>query len=217
MPDLATQLVIALCVLLTVWYAVGWLLNRRRGERLLEWIVRALRAGGEQTTVARLGTSGFQVNVSRARAPFKAIEATVLLQPREVLLLWILNLLRGRTDSLVLRCTLRTPPRADVEVVSKKGALAKRVMKGIDESGWSHQDMPGGLIVAFRSKAGQQQADALSHLVQDLSPRLVRLSLSKKAPHLLANLSLAGLDQQSVALLISSLRDVAQAIAPGRR
>ncbi len=217
MPDLATQLVIALCVLLTVWYVVGWLLNRRRGERLLEWLVRALRASGDQTTVARLGTSGFQVNVNKARAPFKAIEATVLLQPREVLLLWILNRLRGRTDSLVLRGTLRTPPRGDVEVANKKGPLARRLMKGIDESGWSRQDTPSGLIVASRGKAGEQQAHAISHLLQDPTPRLVRLSLSKKVPHLLANLSLAGVDEETVTLLISSVRDLAQAVAPTRR
>jgi len=53
--------------------------------------------------------------------------------------------------------------------------------------------------------------------VEDLSPRLVRLSLSRKAPHLLANLSLAGLDQESARLLLSALRDLAQTVAGGGR
>jgi hypothetical protein len=217
MPDLATQIVIALCVLLTVWYVVGWRLNRTRGEHLLEWIVRGLRTNGDQITVSRLGMSGYQVNVSKAQAPFKTIEATIVLQPREILLLWILNVLRGRADYLVLKGTLRASPRGAVEVVNKKAPLAKRVLKGTGESGWTRGDTPSGLIMAFRGKGGQQQANAISHLVEDLSPRLVRLSLSTKAPHLFANASLAGLDQKSALLLLTSLRDLAQAAAPGRR
>jgi hypothetical protein len=217
MSNLATQIAIVLCILLAAWYVVGWQLNRRRGERLLEWVIRALRASGEQVTVTRLGTSGFQVNVKRAHAPFEAMEATVLLQPREILLLWILNLLRGRADSLVVRGTLRTPPRGDVEAAGRKSPLAGRLMKGIGESGWSHQETPSGLMVASRGKGGHQQAEAISHLVEDLSPRLVRLSLSKKAPHVLANLSMAGMDEQTVALVLSSLRNVAQTVASGRR
>jgi hypothetical protein len=211
MSDLATQVVIALCVLLTVWYVVGWRLNRTQGERLLEWIVRGLRTSGDQTTVSKLGMSGFQVNVSRAGAPFKTIEATIVLQPREILLLWILNLLRGRSDYLILRATLRSSPRGEVVVVEKKGPLVERVMKGVNESDWTRRDTATGLVMAFRGKGGEQQANAISDLVENLSPRLVRLSLSKKDPHLVANLSLAGLDRESALLLLSSLRDLAQA------
>jgi hypothetical protein len=213
MSDLATQVVIALCLLLTVWYVVGWRLNRTRGGHLLEWIVRGLRASGDQITVSRLGMSGFQVNVRRARAPFKTIEATIILQPREILLLWILNLLRGRSDYLVLKSTLRGSPRGEVEVIGDRGSLIGRVRKGGDENGWTRGDTDSGLAIAFQGKGGQQLADAISQSVEDLSPRLVRLSLGKKAPHLLANLSLAGLDQESALLLLSSLRDLAQAAA----
>jgi len=217
MSDPATQVVIALCVLLTVWYVVGWQLNRTRGGHLLEWLVRGLRTSGDQTTVSKLGMSGFQVNVRKARAPFKTIEATIVLQPREILLLWILNLLRGRSDYLILKATLRSSPRAEVEVVGKRGPLVERVIKGVDESDWTRRDTASGLVMAFRGKGGEQQANAISHLVENISARLVRLSLSEKAPHLLANLSLAGLDQESALLLLSSLRDLAKAAAPGSR
>ena len=97
MSDLSTQAVIGFCILLGIWFVVGWQMNRRHGRRLLEWILQGLRAFGGQITVSRLGTSGFQVNVKKARAPFKRIEATILLEPREILLLWIFNLLgQGR-------------------------------------------------------------------------------------------------------------------------
>jgi hypothetical protein len=215
MSDFTTQVVIAFCALLIIWYIIGWQVNRRHGRRLLEWIIQGLRAFGGQITVSRLGTSGFQVNVKKAHPPFRKIETTILLEPREILLLWLFNLLRGRADYLVFKSTLRASPRGEVEVVKKKGRLARRVLKGLDERAWTRQETVNGLVTACRGKQGQQQADAISHLVGDLSPRLLRLSLSKKAPHFLVGLSLAGLDEQSAPLLLSSLQDLAQTVAPG--
>ena len=216
MSDLATQAVIAFCILLIIWYIVGWQMNRRQGRRLLEWILQGLRALGDQITVSRLGTSGFQVNVRKAQAPFKRLETTILLQPREMLLLWIFNLLRGEADYLVLKGTLRASPQGEVEV-TKRERLARRVLKGLDERAWTRQETTGGLVIACRGQQGQQQAEAISHLVENLSPRLLRLSLSKKAPHLLVSLSLAGLDEQSALLLLSALQNLAQAVTPGGR
>ncbi len=213
MPEIATQAVIAFCVLLVIWYVVGWQVNRRRGMCLLEWIVQGLRASGEQITVSRLGTSGFQVSVGKAQAPFKRIEATILLEPREILLFWIFHLLQGRSDYLVFKGTLRASPQGEVEAMTRRH-LASQVPKGLDEEGWISQETARGLVMAYRGKKGQPQADAISHLVEDLSPRLLRLSLSKKDPHLLVSLSLAGLDEQSALLMLSSLQELAQAITP---
>jgi hypothetical protein len=216
MTEIANQAVIAFCALLVVWYIVGWQMNRRRGERLLEWALQGLRAFGDQITVSRLGTSGFQVNVAKAQAPFKKIEATILLQPREILLLWIFNLLRGRKDHLVFKATLRTWPRGEIEVM-KTGRLSGGVLEELGEKTWTCQETAGGLVMAYRGKQGQQQVDAISHLVENLSARLLRLSLSKKDPHLLVSLSLAGLDGQSALFLFSSLKDLAQAVTPSDR
>jgi hypothetical protein len=214
MTEIANQVVIAFCALLVVWYIVGWQMNQRRGRRLLEWILLGLRAlGGDQITVSRLGTSGFQVSVARVQAPFKRIEATILLEPREILLFWIFHVLRGRADYLVFKGTLRASPRGEVEVV-KKGGLTRQVLGDLDGKAWTRQETGSELVIACRGNKGQQQADGISHLVEELSHRLLRLSLSKKAPHMLVSLSLAGLDEQSAALLISSLQNLAQAVTP---
>jgi hypothetical protein len=215
MSDITTQAVVAFCILLIIWHIVGWQMNRRRGRRLLEWILQGLQTFGGQITASRLGTSGFQVNVRKAQPPFKRIEATIVLEPREILLLWIFNLLRGKADYLVFKGTLRALPRCEVEMVKKRGRLAKRVLKGLDEEAWTRQETDNSLVMAYRGKQSRQQADAISHLAGDLSPRLMRLSLSRKAPHLLVSLSLAGLDEQSALLLFSSLQDLAQSVASG--
>ena len=212
MTEFANQVVIAFCALLVVWYIVGWQMNRGRGELLLEWVLQGLRAFSDQITVSRLGTSGFQVNVGKVQAPFKKMEATILLQPREILLFWIFGLLRGRTDYVILKATLRTWPRGEVEVMKKRGRLAGRELEGLDEEAWTRQETAGGLVIACRGEKGQQQVDAISSLLEDLSPRLLRLSLSKKSPHLLVSLSLAGLDKQSALLLFASLQELAQIV-----
>jgi hypothetical protein len=183
---------------------------------LLEWIVQGLRALGDQITVSRLGTSGFQVHVGKVQPPFKKIEVTILLEPREILLFWLFNLLRGKADSLVFKGTLRAWPQGEIEVM-KRSRLGKQVLKGLDEETWTCQETASGLVMACRGQKGQQQAAAISHLVEDLSPRLLRLSLSNKDPHFLVSLSLAGLDEQSALFLLSSLRDLAQVVTPSGR
>jgi hypothetical protein len=218
MAEIANQVVIAFCALLVVWYIVGRQMNQRRGRRLLEWILQGLRAlGGDQITVSRLGTSGFQINVVKVQAPFKRIEGTILLEPRENLVFWIFNVLRGRADYLILKGTLRASPRGEVEVIKKRGGLARQVFGDLNGKGWTRQETASGLVIACRGNKGQQQAGAISHLVENLSSRLLRLSLSKKAPHVLVSLSLAGLDEQSAVLLVSSLQDLAQAATRGSR
>lgn len=213
MADIATQAVIGLSVLLVVWYIVGWQMNRRRGEHLLRWIVQGLRTMGDQITVSRLGTSGFQVNLGKGQAPFKRIEATILLQPRDILLLWIFDLLRGRSDHLVFKATLRAWPRGEVEVM-KTGRLSRHMLKDLDEETWACEETARGLLIAWRGEKGQRQGEAISHLIEGLGPRLLRLSLSKKDPHLLVSLSLAGLNERSAPFLFSSLKDLAQAVTP---
>jgi hypothetical protein len=223
--DLATKAVTALSVLLVLWYFVGRQLNQRRGEELIRWIQKGLPMPAERASVRWIDRSGFQIQVAKvgkvvkkgARSPFRRLELTVLLQPREILLLWGFNVLRGRADSLVFKGTLRTSPQGEVEVVKKGELLARRVLMGLNEEGWTRHEAVGGLVMAWRGKRGPQQVNAISHLVEGLSPRLMRLSLSKKAPHMLVSLSLAGLDERSALSMLSSLWALAQVVTSSGR
>jgi hypothetical protein len=179
MSDIATQAVIAFCVLLVIWYIVGWQMNRRRGRRLLEWTIQGLRAFDGQITVSRLGTSGFQVDVRKAHAPFKRMEATIFLEPREILLLWLSNLLRGGgADYLVFKGTLRASPQGEVEVVKKKGRLARRVLEGLEGRAWTRQETADGLARQTRpaasgghfSSGGRSQPPPAETIAQQESP-----------------------------------------------
>ncbi len=214
MSEIATQGVIALSIALVIWYVVGMQVNRRRASHLLRWIREGVREFGGEATWRGLGTSGFQVTVKGARHPFRRIEMMVLLEPREMLLLWLFNRLRGRRDLMVLKADLRTRPKTEVEVINKGGRIAREVLKAIDEEGWIRGEIGDtNLMVARKGKDIAALAEGLSPLVREHAPYILRISLRKALPHLLVNLSLSGLEAmeaRAVFRLLGRLIEVCQ-------
>jgi len=212
MTDIATQVVIALSIALVVWYFVGAQINRRRARSLVRWIREGVQVFGGQATMRPMGTSGFQVNVEKAKGPFKRVGMMVLLESREMLLLWIFNRLRGQRDLLVLKSDLRTRPKTELEVICKGTRMARRALKGIDET-WAREEMEKGrLIVAHRGKERPGLGENLLPLLREYIPYLLTLSLRKSSPHLLANLSLSGLERVPAEALFGLLKEVAEMV-----
>src|SRR2546422_10590768 len=85
------------------WFALGPLLNIRRGNRLLRWFQPGMTLLGERTTLRWLGSSGVELKVQHALPPLKSAEVFVLLEPRDLPLLWWLFRARGRRDLLIVR------------------------------------------------------------------------------------------------------------------
>src|SRR2546426_639995 len=99
------------------WFALGTLLNIRRGNRLLRWFQPGMTLLGERTTLRWLGSSGVELKVQHALPPLKSAEVFVLLEPRDLPLLWWLFRARGRRDLLIVRAELRTAPRFELEAL----------------------------------------------------------------------------------------------------
>src|SRR3989449_604121 len=78
------------------WFALGTLLNIRRGNRLLRWFQPGMTLLGERTTLRWLGSSGVELKVQHALPPLKSAEVFVLLEPRDLPLLWWLFRARGQ-------------------------------------------------------------------------------------------------------------------------
>ncbi len=213
MADLATQAVIALSILLVVWYVAGSWLNRRRAVSLLRWVREGVQELGGQATMRWLGrTSGFQVSVKGAKRPFKRIEMMILLEPREVLLLWLFNRLRGRRDMMSFRADLRTRPKIELEIVPRRGGMAKKILKAIEEEAWAKGEIEDAdLMVLLRGREVTPLAERLTPLLRECAPHILRLSLRKQSPHFLANLSLPGLEGTGAEALFALLGEVIKA------
>ncbi|MFQ5885736.1 MAG: hypothetical protein ACE5II_00725 [Anaerolineae bacterium] len=204
--QLATQIVIVLSVLLVLWYPFGRRMNRRRGQKALRWVREGVRAYEGQASVNWIGASAFRIDVQGALGPFKRVGMMVLLEAREVLLLWIFNRLRGQGDMLVIKGDLRLKPKTDLEL-TRRGWRARRAMKALEKEGWTIDSLNGMFIACKRD------AEIASRLTSALSVlQLVRLSLRRRSPHLVANFHLSGLEGMTAESLFHLLEKVMEIV-----
>lgn len=214
MSDLATQAVIALSIVLVVWYFVGSQMNRRRAISLLRWIREGLPTLDGEATMNWIGRSAFQVNVQKVKYPFKRMGLMVLLEPREVLLLWLFNHLRGQRDLLVFKAELRNRPKAEVEIMPKGGKITKEVLKAIEGETWTRGEIEDtDLMVIRKGKGAVSLAERLTPLLHEHAPYILRLSLRKESPQFLANLSLSGLEREPAEALFGLLKEMSEEMA----
>jgi len=205
--QLATLMVIGLSVLLVLWYPFGRRMNRRRGLRALRWLREGIRAYEGQVSVNWVGASAFRVDVQGALGPFKRVGMMVLLEAREMLLLWIFNRLRGQGDMLVIKGDLRLKPKTDLEL-TRRGRRAGRAMRALEKEGWT-VDSLNGMFIALKGDA--EIASGLASALSEAAG-LVRLSLRKRSPHLIANVHLSGLEGMTAESLFHFLEKVMEVV-----
>src|SRR5688500_10585716 len=96
-------------------FALGTRRNIRRGNALLTWLQDGLPLLGRKTTFRWLGSTAAVLKIARAEEPFREAEVVVVLEPRDVGLLWAWGRRRGRRDFVILRGWLRRPPIFELE------------------------------------------------------------------------------------------------------
>jgi len=186
--------VIGLCVLLALWYGGGHLVNRSRGQRLFRWLEAGLDVLGGVRESGWIGSpaAGARVNVIHANSPFRRLEITLLLENREMLPLWLFGHLRGRRDGLIIKATLRSPRRGEVEVVPATGQTVRDLHQE-QERPWTWQQGPCGLAIAHRGSGAGPQVAGLEPWVEAYGAHLQRFSWRKADPHIQLQVNVAGL------------------------
>jgi hypothetical protein len=205
--QLATKIIIGLSILLVLWYPFGRQMNRRRSLQVLRWLREGIRVYEGQASVNWIGASAFRVDVQGALAPFKRVGMMVLLEARELLLLWVINRLRGQRDILVIKGDLRLKPKGDLEV-TRRGWRAGRAMRVLEKEGWIVDDLNEMLIAL---KGDKEVASKLASIFSEAAG-LVRLSLRKKSPHLVANFHLSGLEEMTAESLFHFIEKVMEIV-----
>jgi hypothetical protein len=188
--DYALPVLIAVCVFLGVWYFVGLWFNRRRGIRLARTLrERLLAIEAEDLSGRWVNASIFQFVAQRAAAPIGKLAAVLVLESRELALIWLVSLLRKRRDLLVIRLELRSAPRAGVELEAYRSQSKpeRDVRQRIAEPGWE-QTTVNGYTLHYQAGAARL-ADALAALLHEWHGQLTRLSISAASPHLLLSFS----------------------------
>ena len=204
---------IAAAVIVLGWFALGTHLNVRRGNRLLHWLQGGMPRLGERTTLRWLGSSGLELKVQHASAPLKTAEVFILLEPRDLPVLWWLFRARGRRDLLTVRGDLRTPPAYELEVLRRGAWSTRGLERTLQRERWTPVTVPSGSsLVAY----GRGRADRAAELVPlgvlpELS--LVRIAVRNSEPHLEVQWHLTGLRGLESGRVFETLYQIAQRLA----
>ncbi|MFN3476174.1 MAG: hypothetical protein ACK4Z6_01280 [Candidatus Methylomirabilales bacterium] len=177
--SIATQTIIALSFLLVFWYFVGSQMNRRRAKALIRWLHNALQSFGGEATIRWIGRSAFRIAVEKTHEPFRSLQVTVILEPREALLIWLYQRFRGQRDLLVLRGELRQTPRAELEIFQQRGRIGAEVIRMVREAGWLVEPAGAGLLMAYSDRGGEALARELLALLKDFGATIWRMAVRR--------------------------------------
>ena len=186
--DQGTTAVVAVSLLLVTWYVAGHIYNRRRGRRLRRWLETGLGVLGGEREAGWIGSpaSGARINVRQAKSPFRRLVITLLLENREIPLLWLLDCLRGKRDRIIIRATLRSPRSGEVRLPSN--GPSER-----EAGSWMWLNGPQELNLAYRGRNAQRMATALAPWVDTYGSQIRCFHWRKQDPHINLQLKIAGL------------------------
>jgi hypothetical protein len=208
------QILVGVVLLLAVWYVLASIYNRRRGYKIFRWLRDGADMLGDSYQGSWLGSaaSGARITVERAKPPFRRVELIYLLESRELLPLWLFDLLRRKRDHIIFKATVSHARAAEIAIVPASGRAAGRVRAAGDDS-W-HFAEQDGLLIASRGPAAAEVTAGLTPLLQRYGRHVREISWSKKAPQLIAIFNLTHLPDSGPA---SELFHIIQSVIPHSR
>lgn len=206
-PQVALVVVVAVVM---GWFALGVISNIRRGNQLLKWMQTGLPQMGERTTVRWLGSSAVELNIAKAKAPFRRIELVMALEPRDVPWFWVLAHWQGRRDLLIVRGQLAAVPRLEFDLLAP-GSWSERLAHpaAVEWASEPVESMRFRGPAAARSLARQTAAAALA-AARRARPDVWRLSARREYPQFELHLSLPDARQTEAAQFFAAVRATAE-------
>jgi hypothetical protein len=209
--DSGQWIVIGICAVLIAGYAYGYNANRKLAEQVIGWLHTGLKRWGQLTAGGRLGgmATGGRLNIKNATAFFQNIEIIFWLMPRENLLFWLYDLLRGRHDLLVLKFSLRTPPPKDTAIEAGR-RIDRDFRKALEAiTGPTEESKAGGLSFVQRGKSNTA-ADHAVQFLEKYQGLVTRLSVYRQNPQVTIQIRLNPLLGYSAEEYFSSIQELFQ-------
>jgi hypothetical protein len=181
-----------LAILVVAWFAVGTIWNVRKGSAVMRWMHGGLPLMGERTTVRWLGSTTVEMLIREATPPLETVTVVVFLEPRDIPWMWALSRGRGRRDTLIVRGSLRTAPRNDVEVLDPASWSGRDALRRSADEDWLMREPSSveGLSVYYKTPAALQLGDALIDLARRADLTVRRVSVRRTGRGFQAHLAL---------------------------
>jgi hypothetical protein len=206
-------LLAAVAVVILAWFFVGMQMNLVRGNNALRWIKDGLPVLAEKTSLRWLGSSVVQMGMATARAPFKQIDILVMMEPRDVAILWFLTRRQGRRDTLILRGHLLRAARSEFDILDAKSWSGKDALAHLTPDTWQ-QTAFAGMLLAAENSAAAQAAQQLLPVVQRMGGQVVRFSARRTVPNLEIHVTAPWSGQVSSREAMQAFKEIAEALLP---
>ena len=204
------SIAIGLILLVMLWFALGTQRNIRKGNELLRWLQTGLPMLGRKTTMRWLGSSAVELGIVEAEPPIREATVVVVLEPRDVSVLWAYARSRGRRDFLIVRANLRRPPRFSMDVGDPSGWTGR---PEAGEPGWRTVDWPDGCIALAGPGADEALIRSAWDRLGKASEGVWRLTVQPVVPHLEVHLRPPAVTTVPSDRVIAPIRDLATQLA----
>lgn len=214
MSDPTGFVLLVLAVILFLgWFAVGTQYNVRLGNNALKWIQKGLPLVGERATLRWLGSSVVELKIAKAKDPFRSAELLVVMEPRDVPVMWWWARTRGRRDLIILRGQLRAAPHFELEARGLR-AWAQTDLKRDGSPKWIA--VQGGVANSMSADyRGEISPFSINRLIVSASLdglTLTRLAIRRAVPNLEVHFLLPKFDQVSSQRVFNSLRELSEEV-----
>jgi len=210
---LGGSLLVILIVVVMLWFALGTQRNIKKGNDLLKWLQQGLPQLGRKTTLRWLGSSAVQLDIVETRAPFREAQVVVVLEPRDIGLLWAWARARHRRDFMILRGTLRHAPAYEVEAGNPGGWTGGDRLRKLDHVTWEHDAwVERNVGVAHTPGFGTDGVRKAWEALEEASGGVWRLSVRREQPHLEVHVRPPDTRTVTAVALFGTFRDLASAV-----
>lgn len=210
LDGLGPAMLVGLLAVVMLWFAFGTQRNIRRGNEVLTWLQGGLPQLGRRTTLRWLGSSAVELGIADASPPFRDVTVVVVLEPRDVGLLWAFGRARGRRDFVIIRANLRRAPRFGLQVVDPSGWTTSR---NGPEDGWEPIAWPDGTRAHATAGADVAPAEEAWARLAAQSDGVWRLVIQPVVPHLEVHLRPPAPGRVPAAQLAETVRRLAGRLA----
>lgn len=203
LSDPFTLFLVALAGVLIVGYLIGRAVNRGRARAISAWLEPGMRTLGGTPIVQAVNRTAFRVKVTRARAPFSVVTASVVLLSREVLPIWFWEWIRRNSDIVFFHLTLQRSPLIGVEIVNPACELGRRGKDQAERLQWPLATTRGAyhLYCPEGDTSNQHMGELLAHVAAGRhTPH--RVAIRANAPHVLVSFAFSEIQRFSSAELM---------------
>lgn len=215
MPDLGAlgpSLAVGLVLLVMLWFTFGTQRNIRKGNELLRWLQDGLPILGPRTTLRWLGSSAVELGIANAVAPFRDATVVVVLEPRDIGLLWAFARSRGRRDFVIVRANLLRAPRFSLEAGDPRGWTGR--LDEPDEPGWRPLAWPGeGVVARVYGPGDESLLRSTWERLERASGGVWKLAVQPVVPHIEVHVRPPESGRVSSERLLAAVGDLARGLS----